>query len=50
VIAFLVAPVLFGVGASLPLGVVLSLVVGQFVVKLLIAVFDTPLVYLATSR
>jgi uncharacterized integral membrane protein (TIGR00697 family) len=44
-VAFLVAPAVLGVGEALPLGVVASLMVGQYVLKLLIAVLDTPFVY-----
>ena len=48
-VAFVVAPALLGVGAALPLSVVWSLIVGQYVLKLLIAVVDTPLVYAAVG-
>jgi uncharacterized integral membrane protein (TIGR00697 family) len=48
-VAFLAAPALLGVGPSLPLGVVASLMVGQYVLKLLIAVLDTPFVYLVVG-
>lgn len=44
-VAFAVAPAVFGVGDPLPTGVLLSLIVGQYLVKLLIAVLDTPVVY-----
>jgi hypothetical protein len=44
-VAFLVAPTLLGTGQPLPTPVVLSLVVGQYLLKLLIALADTPLVY-----
>ncbi len=44
-VAFLVAPAVLGVGPDLPLGVVASLMVGQYLLKLLIAVLDTPFVY-----
>lgn len=44
-IAFWVAPQIFGIGMALPLQVIISLIVGQYVAKLLIALFDTPLVY-----
>lgn len=44
-IAFVVAPAVLGVGSGLPMPVVGSIVVGQYVVKLLIAVVDTPIVY-----
>jgi len=45
VIAFIVAPTVLGVGSSLPMPVVGSIIVGQYVVKALIAIFDTPVVY-----
>jgi hypothetical protein len=44
-VAFVVAPRLLGVGSPLPTAVVLSLVVGQYALKLLIALADTPFVY-----
>jgi hypothetical protein len=44
-VAFLVAPTLLGIGQALPTNVVLSLVVGQYLLKLLIALVDTPFVY-----
>jgi len=49
-VAFAVAPVVFGVGIALPLSVLISLIIGQYVAKLLIALIDTPLVYLITHR
>ncbi|WP_199174745.1 queuosine precursor transporter [Halegenticoccus soli] len=49
VVAFAVAPALFGTGAALPTEVIVGLVVGQYVGKFLIAVFDTPLVYAAVG-
>ena len=45
-VAFFAAPTLFGVGDPLPLGVLLALGVGQYLLKLAIAVLDTPIVYL----
>ena len=45
-IAFAVAPALLGVGVVLPAEVVLSLIVGQYLLKLAIAIVDTPIVYL----
>lgn len=48
-VAFWLLPRLVGVGPELPAGVVLSLVVGQYLLKLCIAVLDTPLVYLVTG-
>jgi hypothetical protein len=44
-VAFLVAPRVLGIGDPLPTGVVVSLVVGQYLLKLLIALLDTPFVY-----
>ena len=48
-VAFAVAPAVLGVGAALPTPVLVSLVVGQYVLKLLIALVDTPLVYAAVA-
>lgn len=48
-VAFIVAPTVFGVGNGLPLSVIPTLVIGQYVVKGLIAILDTPLVYLVVS-
>ena len=45
-IAFLIAPALLGLGEALPLGVVAALIVGQYLLKVAIAVLDTPIVYL----
>jgi uncharacterized PurR-regulated membrane protein YhhQ (DUF165 family) len=47
-IAFYLLPQYAGIGPDLPNSVVLSLAVGQYLLKLLIAVVDTPFVYLAT--
>jgi uncharacterized integral membrane protein (TIGR00697 family) len=44
-IAFWLAPTLLGTGSALPTSVLLSLVVGQYLLKLFIAVVDTPFVY-----
>ncbi|MFC4359586.1 queuosine precursor transporter [Halobium salinum] len=44
-IAFVLAPTLLGIGQPLPTSVVLSLVVGQYLLKLLVALVDTPFVY-----
>lgn len=44
-VAFYFAPTFLGVGFALPLQGVLALIVGQYVLKLLIAVVDTPFVY-----
>ncbi|WP_089870387.1 queuosine precursor transporter [Halogranum rubrum] len=49
VVAFAVAPVVLGTGQPLPTSVVVSLVVGQYLLKLLIALFDTPFVYATVS-
>ncbi len=45
-IAFFAAPALLGSGSPSSLATILGLIVGQYVVKLLIAVLDTPFVYL----
>ncbi|QCJ46969.1 queuosine precursor transporter [Haloprofundus sp. MHR1] len=44
-VGFLVAPAVFGIGEATPVPVVVSLVVGQYLLKLIIAVADTPFVY-----
>ena len=44
-IAFYVAPRVLGFGAQFEIPVILSLIVGQYLLKLLIALVDTPLVY-----
>ncbi|WP_435077558.1 queuosine precursor transporter [Halococcus sp. AFM35] len=44
-VAFYLAPELLGVGSPLPLSVLVALGVGQYLLKLLIALFDTPVVY-----
>lgn len=44
-VTFSLAPLAFGVGERLPAAALLALIVGQYVVKLSIAVLDTPLVY-----
>ncbi|MFC7135732.1 queuosine precursor transporter [Halobaculum litoreum] len=49
VVAFAVAPAVFGIGPALPTSVLLSLIGGQYVLKLLIALVDTPLVYAAVA-
>ncbi len=48
-VAFWALPTYAGVGPQVPDGVVLSLVVGQYLFKLLIALVDTPFVYLITA-
>ncbi|MHC3438198.1 queuosine precursor transporter [Natrialbaceae archaeon A-gly3] len=48
-VAFAIAPALLGVGEVLVLEVVLGLIVGQYLLKLAIAVLDTPFVYLVVS-
>ncbi|WP_280537449.1 queuosine precursor transporter [Halopenitus sp. POP-27] len=45
-VAFVVAPAVLGIGVTLPTAVVVSLILGQYLLKLLIAVVDTPFVYL----
>ncbi|MFD1598622.1 queuosine precursor transporter [Halobellus rarus] len=44
-VAFYVAPRVLGLGDPLPVSVILSLIVGQYLLKLLIALIDTPFVY-----
>lgn len=44
-VAFALAPDLLGIGSALPVGVLLGLAVGQYLLKLLIALVDTPFVY-----
>jgi conserved hypothetical integral membrane protein len=46
-IAFYIAPRLLDVGPVLPTAALVGLIVGQYLLKLLIAVVDTPFVYLA---
>lgn len=48
-IAFYLIPQAIGLGPELPLGVVVSLMVGQYLLKLAIVVLDTPFVYLITG-
>jgi len=45
-VAFVAAPEILGIGVGLPTNVVVGLIVGQYLLKLLIAVVDTPFVYL----
>jgi uncharacterized integral membrane protein (TIGR00697 family) len=44
-VAFYVAPRVLGFGDPLPTSVILSLIVGQYLLKLLVALVDTPFVY-----
>ncbi|AXR76510.1 queuosine precursor transporter [Natrarchaeobaculum sulfurireducens] len=44
-IAFAIAPAVLDVGVVLPLGELLALMIGQYLLKLLIALLDTPIVY-----
>ncbi|QCS43857.1 queuosine precursor transporter [Natrinema versiforme] len=48
-VAFAIAPAVLGVGAVLPTHIILSLMVGQYVLKLAIALLDTPVVYAIVS-
>ena len=48
-VAFYAAPILLGVGDPLPGSVLLALGVGQYLLKLVIAVLDTPVVYLVVG-
>lgn len=43
--AFFAVPSLLGIGQALPVAVLLQLIIGQYIVKLLIALLDTPFVY-----
>ncbi|WP_418281357.1 queuosine precursor transporter [Halorubrum sp. DTA98] len=45
-VAFVVAPAVLGIGMPMSVGAAATLVVGQYLLKLLIAVLDTPFVYL----
>jgi len=48
-VAFAIAPAVLGVGTVLPTNVVLSLMVGQYLLKFVIALLDTPVVYAIVS-
>ena len=48
--AFWVAPVVLGLGQALPRTALLQLVVGQYLVKLVLAAADTPFVYLVVRH
>ncbi|WP_416838340.1 queuosine precursor transporter [Haloferax sp. DFSO52] len=48
-VAFYVAPTVLGIGQALPQNVLIGLIVGQYLLKLLIALVDTPFVYLVVS-
>jgi hypothetical protein len=48
-LAFFLVPPALGTGAALPISLVAALIVGQYLLKLLIAVVDTPFVYLAVG-
>ncbi|SDK45264.1 queuosine precursor transporter [Natronorubrum texcoconense] len=48
-IAFSLAPALLGVGPVLGVGELLALMIGQYLLKLAIAVVDTPIVYAVVS-
>ncbi|WP_122088119.1 queuosine precursor transporter [Halalkalicoccus subterraneus] len=45
VVAFSIAPAVVGFGTALPAGELVALIVGQYLLKLLIALVDTPVVY-----
>lgn len=45
-LGFSIVPAVIGVGTPLPFSDLLSLIVGQYLLKLLIALLDTPLVYI----
>lgn len=48
-IAFWLVPQTIGIGPQLPTSAVVALMIGQYVLKLLIALVDTPFVYLVTG-
>ena len=48
-VAFALAPELLGIGSALPFSVLVSLAVGQYLLKLLIALCDTPFVYVVVG-
>ena len=48
-IAFYLAPTLLGVGSALPTNALIGLIAGQYLLKLLIALLDTPVVYLVVN-
>jgi uncharacterized integral membrane protein (TIGR00697 family) len=49
-VAFVIAPIVFGVGHGVPLPVAVSIAVGQYVAKAILAVVDTPFVYAAVRH
>lgn len=48
-LGFYLVPLVLGTGEPLPLAVIASLLVGQYLLKLLIALLDTPFVYLVVG-
>jgi len=48
-VAFFLAPTLLGIEGALPLAAIPALIVGQYLLKLAIAVLDTPVVYLVVG-
>ncbi|MGM0590826.1 MAG: queuosine precursor transporter [Halobacteriota archaeon] len=48
-VAFYVAPTVLGIGEALPTAVLVSLAVGQYLLKFVIALLDTPFVYLTVA-
>ncbi|WP_410765967.1 queuosine precursor transporter [Haloferax sp. DFSO60] len=48
-VAFYVAPTVLGIGTAFPGSVLISLIAGQYLLKLLIAFVDTPFVYAVVS-
>lgn len=48
-LAFALVPTILGIGQALPATVLLQLILGQYIIKLLIAVLDTPFVYAAVG-
>lgn len=45
-LAYAVVPTFTGIGEALPVGIIIQLIAGQYLLKFLIALLDTPFVYL----
>ncbi|MFB6113565.1 MAG: queuosine precursor transporter [Halodesulfurarchaeum sp.] len=48
-VAFFLAPTVLGFGSALPVSIIIPLIIGQYLLKLLIALLDTPVVYLVVG-
>lgn len=48
-LGFYVSPIVLGIGDPIPQSVLVSLVIGQYLLKLMIAIIDTPFVYLVVA-